>query len=122
MPLRTGLVLAGELPTTLYVYNFVYVAVNGAIYNHVNEIYKHVNGHIYMNFREAIDALCTCLNHQDVAKALGVSVQTVRQARLKEDSDGFRAPPRNWERAVIRLAEARVSHYHKLLEKLTKPD
>ena len=122
MPLRTGLVLAGELPTTLYVYNFVYVAVNGAIYNHVNEIYKHVNGYIYMNFREAIDALCTCLNHQDVAKALGVSVQTVRQARLKEDSDGFRAPPRNWERAVIRLAEARVSHYHKLLEKLTKPD
>ena len=114
--------LAGELPTTLYVYIFVYVDVNGRIYNHVNEIYKPVNGCIYMNFREAIDALCTCLNHQDVAKALGVSVQTVRQARLKEDSDGFRAPPRNWERAVIRLAEARVSHYHKLLEKLTKPD
>jgi hypothetical protein len=122
MPLRTGLVLAGELPTTLYVYIIVYVGVNGRIYNHVNEIYKHLNGHIYMTFREAIDALCTCLNHQDVAKALGVSVQTVRQARLKEDSDGFRAPPRNWERAVIRLAEARVSHYHKLLEKLTKPD
>ena len=122
MPLRTGLVLAGELPTTLYVYNLVYVDVNGHIYSHANEIYKHVNGHIYMNFREAIDALCTCLNHQDVAKALGVSVQTVRQARLKEDSDGFRAPPRNWERAVIRLAEARVSHYHKLLEKLTKPN
>ena len=122
MPLRTGLVLAGELPTTMYVYNIVYLDVNGYIYTRVNQIYKHVNGRIYMNFREAIDALCTCLNHQDVAKALGVSVQTVRQARLKEDSDGFRAPPRNWERAVIRLAEARVSHYHKLLEKLTKPD
>src|SRR6476659_8888262 len=119
--MRTGLVLAGELPTTLSVYTIVYVDVNGYIYSHVNEIYKHVNGHIYMKFREAIDALCTCLNHQDVAKALGVSVQTVRQARLKEDSDGFRAPPKNWERAVIRLAEARVSHYHKLLEKLTKP-
>ena len=122
MPLRTGLVLAGELPTTLYVYNLVYVDVNGDIYTHINEIYKHVNGRIYMNFREAIDALCTCLNHQDVAKALGVSVQTVRQARLKEDSDGFRAPPRNWERTVIRLAEARLSHYRKLIEKLKKTD
>jgi hypothetical protein len=73
-----------------------------------------------MTFREAIDALCTYLNHQDVAKALGVSVQTVRQARLKEDSDGFRAPPKNWERAVIRLAEARLSHYRKLIEKIEK--
>ena len=61
-------------------------------------------------------------NHQDVAKALGVSVQTVRQARLKEDSDGFRAAPRNWERAVIRLAEARVLHYRKLIEKLKTTD
>ncbi len=97
------------------VYKFIYVSVN-------EYIYKHVNGNIYMTFREAIDALCACLNHQDVAKALGVSVQTVRQARLKEDSDGFRARPRNWERAVIRLAEARVSHYRKLIEKLKRPD
>ena len=58
------------------------------------------------------------VNHQDVAKALGVSVQTVRQARLKDDSDGFRAPPKNWERAAIRIAEARVLHYRKLIEKL----
>ena len=106
---------AGELPTALYVYNIVYYYVN-------DNIYANVNGNIYMNFREAIDALCTYLNHQDVAKALGVSVQTVRQARLKEDSDGFRAPPKNWERAVIRLAEARLAHYHKLIEKLKKTD
>jgi hypothetical protein len=101
----------------------IYTNVNGYIYNLANGyIYNYVNGNIYMNFREAIDALCTYLNHQDVAKALGVSVQTVRQARLKEDSDGFRAAPKNWERAVIRLAEARLSHYHKLIEKLKKTD
>ena len=69
---------------------------------------------------EAGQSICTYLNHQDVAKALGVSVQTVRQARLKEDLDGLRAPPKNWERAVIRLAEARLSHYRKLIEKLKK--
>jgi len=72
----------------------IYADVNGYIYNIVNGyIYSYVNGNIYMNFREAIDALCTYLNHQDVAKALGVSVQTVRQAQLKEVSDGFRAAP-----------------------------
>jgi hypothetical protein len=71
-----------------------------------------------MNFREAVDALCAPLSHEDVAKALGVSLQTVRQARLKEDSDAFRAPPKKWNSAIIRLAEARVSYYRKLIEKL----
>jgi hypothetical protein len=83
-----------------------------------NIIYLYVNGPIYMKFREAVDALCVSLSHEDVAKALGVSLQTVRQARLREDSSAFRAPPKNWERAVIRLAEARVLHYRKLIEKL----
>src|SRR6202023_1624957 len=30
---------------------------------------------------------------------------TVRQARLREGSDGYRAPPRDWKSALIRLAE-----------------
>jgi hypothetical protein len=77
-----------------------------------------VNAGIYMNFREAVDALCASLSHEDVAKALGVSVQTVRQARLNEDSDGFRAPPKNWKAAIIRLAEARMPYYRKLVENL----
>ena len=75
-----------------------------------------------MNFREAVDALCASLDHEDVAKALGVSVQTVRQARLRQDSDAFRAPPKNWKAAITRLAKARVSYYRKLVEKLKIPD
>ena len=75
-----------------------------------------------MKFHEAVDALCTPLTHQDVAKALGVSVQTVRQARLNEVSDAFRAPPKNWKTAIIRLAESRVLHYRKLIERLKTPD
>ena len=71
-----------------------------------------------MTFSEAVDALCKPLTHQDVAKALGVSLQTVRQARLREESDAFRAAPKNWKAAIIRLAEARVLHYRKLIEKL----
>jgi hypothetical protein len=85
-------------------------------------IYCGVNGRIYMNFREATDAVCKPLNQQHVADALGVSLQTVRQARLSEDTYGFRAPPRNWKGAIIRLAEARVLHYHKLIEKLNTKD
>jgi hypothetical protein len=75
-----------------------------------------------MNFSEAVDVLCKPLNHQHVAKALGVSVQTVRQARLSEDSRAFRPPPKNWKKAIIRLAEARVVHYRKLVEQLAAKD
>jgi hypothetical protein len=71
-----------------------------------------------MKFREAVDALCASLSHEDVAKALGVSLQTVRQARLREDSVAFRGAPKNWKGAIIRLAEARVLHYRKLIEKM----
>ncbi len=71
-----------------------------------------------MNFREATDSLCEKVDHEDVAEALGVSVQTIRQARLGEDSSARRAPPEQWEHAVIRLAERRVWHYRKLIERL----
>ena len=83
-----------------------------------NRIYCHVNADIYMEFREAVDALCAPLHHEDVAKALNVSLQTVRQARLPEDSTAFRAAPKNWKGAIIRLAECRILYYRKLIEKL----
>jgi DNA-binding XRE family transcriptional regulator len=75
-----------------------------------------------MKFRKAVDALCSALTHEDVAKALGVSVQTIRQARMKEESKSSRAPPPNWEQALVRLAENRVSYYRKLMDKLRKTD
>jgi hypothetical protein len=71
-----------------------------------------------MKFREGVDALCASLSHKDVAKALGVSVQSVRQTRLRENAKGFRAPPKNWKKSIIRLAESRVLHYRQLIEKL----
>jgi hypothetical protein len=75
-----------------------------------------------MNFREAVDTVCSALTHDDIAKALGVSVQTIRQARMKVDSKSSRAPPKKWERALIRLAENRVEYYRRLIEKLRKTD
>jgi hypothetical protein len=73
-----------------------------------------------MNFRDAVDALCAEIGHQEVADALDVSVQAVRQARMKGDSVAFRAPPKDWEGALIRLAETRVWHYRKLIEQIRK--
>ena len=74
------------------------------IYYHIH-IIALVNGDIYMNFRQAIDSLCEKMSHEDVAIALGVSVQTIRQARLGSDTKAHRTPPDEWEKAVIRFAE-----------------
>jgi len=71
-----------------------------------------------MQFREAVDGLCERVDHGDVAKALGVSVQTVRQARMRPETNAHRSPPEDWPDAVIRLAEERVWHYRKLIEEI----
>jgi hypothetical protein len=73
-----------------------------------------------MGFREAIDGLCARVDHDDIAKALGVSVQTVRQARMKPDAHAHRSPPGEWPDALIRLAEERVWHYRKLIEEIRR--
>lgn len=71
-----------------------------------------------MNFREATDELCTKMDHEDLARAMGVSTQTIRQARTPAGAGAHRSPPDGWEHAVIRLAEKQVWHYRKLIEQL----
>lgn len=75
-----------------------------------------------MDFREATDRLCRKVDHQDIAEALGVSLQSIRQARLPEATTARRDPPKDWRRAVIRLAEERVWHYRRLVESLRVDD
>ena len=58
------------------------------------------------------------MDHADVARALGVSVQTVRQARLDGETRAHRSPPEEWKRALIRLAEERVWHFRTLIQQL----
>ena len=71
-----------------------------------------------MQFKEATDSLCSKVSHEDVARALGVSVQTVRQARLSDSLEAHRTPPENWQHGLVRLAEERVWHYRKLIEQI----
>jgi hypothetical protein len=73
-----------------------------------------------MTFNKATDALFDRVTHEDLAKALGASVPSIRQARLSDDSQAHRTPPEGWERAVRALAEGRIKHFQRLLGHLGK--
>jgi hypothetical protein len=73
-----------------------------------------------MDFKKASDALFAQVEHADLAKAIGVSVALIRQARLQPKANAHRTPPEGWERAIIRLAEERVIHYQRLAMRLKK--
>ena len=73
-----------------------------------------------MNFKDATDALFERVTHEDLAGALGVSVPSIRQARLDGKSLAFRQPPEGWERAVLSLAEAQLRRYSRLIGELEK--
>lgn len=69
-----------------------------------------------MDFRKATDGLFEKVDHSELANALGVSVASIRQARLKPEASAHRQPPEDWRNAVIRLAEERVFHFRRLIE------
>jgi hypothetical protein len=71
-----------------------------------------------MDFREATDQLCTAITHEDVARSLGVSVQSIRQARMNGNSTGQRKPPDNWEDALVTLARNRIGYLERLIVQL----
>jgi hypothetical protein len=73
-----------------------------------------------MNFKTATDGLFDRIDHAELADALGVSVATIRQARLSPDANAFRQPPERWQAAVIRLAEQRAAHYKRLANTLRR--
>ena len=73
-----------------------------------------------MNFKEATDALFDQVDHSTLAKALGVSVASIRQARLKPSAKAHRAPPKDWPFAVIRLAEKQIMANRKLIEEVRR--
>jgi len=71
-----------------------------------------------MDFRKATDELLAGISHQELAKALGTSVATVRQARLDEAAKAHRRPPEGWEPKVARLARAKAAHFARLADRL----
>jgi hypothetical protein len=71
-----------------------------------------------MDFKNATDSLFSRVAHGDLAKALGVSVALIRQARLNAGAVARRSAPVGWEKAALRLAEERSRFYAKLAERL----
>jgi hypothetical protein len=71
-----------------------------------------------MIFKKITDDLFTAITHSDLAEALGVSVATIRQARLDDESKAHRSPPQGWEKAALRLAEDREKHFQRLAQRL----
>jgi hypothetical protein len=71
-----------------------------------------------MDFKEATDGLFDRISHEKLAETLGVSVASIRQARLPEKANAYRVPPKDWENAIIRLAEERLWHYRRVIEQL----
>jgi len=71
-----------------------------------------------MNFKNATDRLFSRIDHPDLARALGVSVASIRQARLKPNAKAHRSPPPDWQNALLRLAEERVRHFRELVEEI----
>jgi hypothetical protein len=73
-----------------------------------------------MSFRKITDELFVSINHDEFAKALGVSVATVRQARLGEESKAHRSAPPGWKTIALRLAEDQARHFRRLAERLRR--
>jgi len=71
-----------------------------------------------MNFKKITDDLFVSVSHDELAEAIGVSVATIRQARLDERAKARRSPPPGWEMGALKLAEARARHFERLAERL----
>ena len=71
-----------------------------------------------IDFKTATDELLTVLSHEELATELGVSVPTVRQARLDGAAKAHRRPPEGWQKVVVRLAKKRAAHLQRLVNRL----
>lgn len=73
-------------------------------------------------FRETTDELLNGVSYEDLARALGCSVASVKQARLREGARARRPPPEGWETVAAKLAESQVKRLSKLAAKLRGRD
>lgn len=69
-----------------------------------------------MDFKTATDRVAGCISHAEIAEAAGVSVQTIRQARLDPSAPGHRPPPAGWESILAQLAQDRSSQLSEFAE------
>jgi hypothetical protein len=78
-----------------------------AVCNTFRRIVKWSAYKMQADFKKATDELLWTFSHSELADALGVSVPTVRQARLDGHAKAHRSPPDGWETKVSSLAKQR---------------
>lgn len=71
-----------------------------------------------MEFKEAVEGLCSPITHQQLADALGVSRASVRQAMLPEGANARRKAPEGWQATVADLAGKHASRLQRLAKGL----
>lgn len=71
-----------------------------------------------MNFKQATDALLESVTLEDLAERMGVSIQTIRQARASQSTASHRPPPKGWELAIEQLAQRGATRLSRLAERL----
>jgi hypothetical protein len=71
-----------------------------------------------MDFKTATDRVAGCISHAEIAEAAGVSVQTIRQARLDPSALGHRPPPEGWEGVLADLLRRRAKFFSSLAAEL----
>ncbi|HEX6368568.1 MAG TPA: hypothetical protein VF006_06540 [Longimicrobium sp.] len=60
-----------------------------------------------MDFKTATDQVAGCITHVEIAEAAGVSIQSIRQARMDPGSPSYRNPPAGWQEVLASLARQR---------------
>jgi hypothetical protein len=61
-----------------------------------------------MDFVEAMEHLKRAITDEEIAAALGVSVNTIRRTRADPLTRNYRPPPAAWRSALARLAADRA--------------
>jgi hypothetical protein len=71
-----------------------------------------------MTLKEAMDRLG--LSAPEVAEALELQPQTVRQMRLDPGHANYRSPPEGWQRALAKLARSRGRGMARIADQLER--
>lgn len=75
-----------------------------------------------MDFKTATDQVAGCISHAEIAEAAGVSIQTVRQARMDPRSSSYRHPPVRWKAVLADLARRRAHDLESFADSLESSD
>jgi hypothetical protein len=73
-----------------------------------------------MDFKTATDRVAGCISHAEIAEAAGVSIQTIRQARMDPSSSSYRNPPAGWQAVLARLAYKRAGELQDFARQLAE--